>query len=305
MGDKSLPPRLAEVRALRLRTVGILCVWSLLAWGGTAETRELPGPYRFACDLMQQGHWQQAIEEFRRFCFFYPEDPLVPKASLAIGLCYEQGGRFPEAVEAYREVSSRYPDRPAGRKALYRVGEAWYRAGRFEEARLALERFVAERPEDPWRWKARYRGAWALLHQHAFVVAREEFASLASQANPYRVPAQQMFEGIEGIGDLPYRSPVLAGLMSGLVPGAGHVYAGSPKDGLLAFLVNGALIAGSVEAWTKGVYGVAGLVSVAALTFYLGNIYGAVNGAHLANQERLEAHIRHYETSYEWWEDRE
>jgi tetratricopeptide (TPR) repeat protein len=254
---------------------------------------------------MQKGHWEQAIEEFRRFCFFHPEHPLVPEASFAMGLCYEQGGRFPEAIETYRRVASRYTDDPVGREALYRVGEASYRAERFEEARTAMERFVAARPQDPWRWKARYRGAWASLHGHAFVVARDEFSSLASEENPYREPAQQMSEGIKEIRGLPYRSPALAGLLSGLLPGSGHLYAGAPKDGLLAFLVNGALIAASVGAWDQQVYGVAGVVSVVALTFYLGNIYGAVNSAHLANHERLEAHLRHYQASYEWWEERE
>ncbi len=280
----------------------MLCLWALLAGGAPAGARDLPGPYRFARDLMEGGHWEQAIEEYRRFLFFYPDDPLVPRAALAVGLCYEQGGRLPEAVEAYRRVAARYADTPAGREALYRVGEAEYRAGKFEEARAALERFTARRPRDPWRWKARYRSAWASVHQHAFVLARDEFFDLASRENPYRRPAREMAEGIEEIKDLPYRSPALAGLLSGLLPGAGHLYAGAPKDGLLAFIVNGALIAASVEAWTQGVYGVAGLVSVAALTFYMGNIYGAVNGAHLTNQERLEAHLRQYENSYEWWE---
>jgi hypothetical protein len=135
------------------------------------------------------------------------------------------------------------------------------------------------------------------------VNARDEFSALASQDNPYSTPALRMAEGIEEIKDLPHRSPALAGLMSGLLPGSGHLYAGAAKDGLLAFLVTGALIAGSVEAWTQEVYGVAGLVSVAALTFYLGNIYGAVNSAHLANQERLDAHVRNYAASYEWWEE--
>jgi tetratricopeptide (TPR) repeat protein len=287
------------------RVAGILCVWVLLAGVTAAGAEDLPGPYRFACDLMEKGHWEQAIEEFRRFCFFHPEDPLVPKASLAVGLCYEQGGRFPEAIETYRRVAARYPDDPAGREALYRVGETSYRAESFEDARIALERFVTERPEDPWSWKARYRGAWASLHEHAFVNARDEFSSLALQDNPYKSPAQRMTEGIEEIKDLPHRSPALAGLMSGLLPGSGHLYAGDLKDGLLAFLVTGALIAGSVEAWDQEVYGVAGLVSVAALTFYLGNIYGAVNSAYLANQERLEAHLRDYATSYEWWEEAE
>lgn len=292
-------------QTLLLRSACILSVWVLLVGGSPGYADELPGPYRFACDLMEKGHWEQAIEEFRRFCFFHREDPLVPKACFAIGLCYEQGGRFSEAIDTYRRVATQYADDPAGREALYRVGEASYRAERFEDARIAMERFVAERPEDPWKWKARYRGAWASLHGHAFVIAREEFSLLASEENPYRGPAQQMSEGIEEIKGLPYRSPALAGLLSGLLPGAGHLYAGALKDGLLAFLVNGALIAASVGAWDQEVYGAAGVVSVAALTFYLGNIYGAVNSAHLANHERLEVHLRDYQTSYEWWEESE
>jgi len=41
------------------------------------------------------------------------------------------------------------------------------------------------------------------------------------------------------------------------------------------------------------------------LTFYLGNIYGAINSAHLANQERLEDYLRDYAISFEWWEEPE
>jgi tetratricopeptide (TPR) repeat protein len=287
---------------LLLRTASFLSLWVLLASGPPLGAQELPGQLGFAYDLMANGHWEQAIEEFRRFCYFHPEDPLVPKASFSIGRCYELVGRFGEAVEAYRRVASLYADDPAGREALFRVGEASYRAERFEEARIALDRFVIERPEDPWKWKARYRGAWASLHLHAFVLAREEFSFLASEENPYRRPAQQISGGIEEIKELPYRSPVMAGVLSALLPGSGQFYGGARKDGLLAFLVNGALIAASVGAWNQEVYGVAGLVSVVALTFYAGNIYGAINSAHLANQKRLEAHLRGYQSAYEWWE---
>jgi tetratricopeptide (TPR) repeat protein len=279
----------------------MVAAFLLFLGGALAGAEDLPGPYRFACDLMEKGHWEQAIEELRRFCFFYPQDPLVPRASFAMGLCYEQGGRYAEAIETYRQVAARYPDDPVGREALYRVGEASYRAENFQEARIAMERFVAQRPEDPWIWQARYRSAWASLRAHAFVVARDEFSALAVGDHPYRLPAQQMSAGIEEIKELPYRSPALAGLLSGLLPGSGHLYAGAFKDGVLALLVNGALIAGSVEAWTREVYGVAGIVSVAALTFYVGNIYGAINSAHLANQERLEGHLGYYADSYEWW----
>jgi len=287
---------------LPIRTASLLSLCLLLATGPPAGAQQIRGPFGFAYDLMADGHWEQAIEEFRRFCYFHPNDPLVPKALFSIGRCYELVGRFDEAEEAYRRVARLYADDPAGREAHYRAGEASYRAERFEEARIALEDFVIERPEDPWRWKARYRRAWASMRLHAFVVASEEFSLLASKGNPYRRPAQEISKGIEEIKGLPYRSPVLAGALSALLPGSGQFYTGAPKDGLLAFLVNGALIVASLGAWDQEVYGVAGLVSVVALTFYGGNVYGAINSAHLANQERLETLLRRYQSAYEWWE---
>jgi hypothetical protein len=110
-----------------------------------------------------------------------------------------------------------------------------------------------------------------------------------------------MSEGIEEIKGLPYRSPALAGTLSALLPGSGHVYTSKWKDGLLALVLTGGLIFASVEAWDKEVYGVAGLVSVLAFTFYAGNVYGAVNSAYRTNQGKLEAHLRHYAKTYEWW----
>ncbi len=300
--DRFAVPPLGQGRAALLRVAYFALLWALWATGAPSEAQESPDQIRFAYDLMEQGHWEQAIEELRRFCFFHPCDPHVPRASFTIGRCYEASGRFFEAAETYRLVADRYGDDPAGREALYRIGEAWYRAERFQEARSAMDRFLAERPADPWRWKARYRGAWASLHLHAFVVAREEFAYLGSRENPYREPARRVEEGIGEIAGLPYRSPWLAGVLSALLPGSGQLYAGRGKDGLLAFLVNGGLIFASLEAWDKEVYGVAGLVSVVALTFYGGNVYGAVNSAHLANQERLEVHLRRVQSAYEWWE---
>jgi len=262
-----------------------------------------PDAFAFAQYLLEKGRWAEAATEFQRFCYFHPGHPLVPRARLRIGTCYERGEQFSEAVNAYQSLAGDHPLTPAGREARYRVGEVYYRAGRFEEATVALERFLQDKPADPWGWKARYRIAWASLHLHAFAVAAEQFSELASRANPFQKPAREILAGIEGIKGLRYRSPLLAGFLSGLLPGSGQVYAGATKDGLLAFLVNGALIAASYQAFDKELYGVGGVVSFVALTFYAGNVYGAVNSTHHANQEGLVAHLRSFRNRYEWITD--
>jgi TM2 domain-containing membrane protein YozV len=72
---------------------------------------------------------------------------------------------------------------------------------------------------------------------------------------------------------------VVAALLSAVVPGAGHIYAGHYGDGVTSFFLNGLFIAGTVVAIRQENYAVAGAVGVVGLPFYIGNIYGAANAA--------------------------
>jgi hypothetical protein len=71
----------------------------------------------------------------------------------------------------------------------------------------------------------------------------------------------------------------VAGVMSALIPGSGHIYAGHYGYGITAFFLNGLFIAGTVTAVRQENYAVAGVVGVIGLPFYIGNIYGAANAA--------------------------
>ncbi len=258
--------------------------------------------YPFAVYLFEQEHWEQAVTEFQRFRFFCPDDPRVPGAMLSIGNCYERLEQFSEAIAAYRELADAFPETPEGREAGVGIGETYYRAGKYEEARIALQAFLNRHPPVPWAERARYRMAWASLHLHAFAVAEEEFSGLAVQGGPYRQAAEEIAGAVDRIRELPYRSPVLAGVLSGVLPGAGQLYAGETKDALLSFLVNGALIFATYESFNHELYGLGGVVSVVTLSFYAGNIYGAVNSAHHANRDRLTAHLSRLKKMYEWYE---
>ena len=257
--------------------------------------------FPFAMYLFDEGLWEQAATEFQRFCFFHPEDEQVPEAMLLIGICYEALNKFGEAIAEYRNLAANFPESAAAQEALYKIGETYYRAGKFEEARIALQGFIDRKPSAPRRQRAQYRMAWASLRLHAFSVAENQFSELALQDSPCGRTAEEISLALKKIRDLPYCSPVLAGTLSALLPGAGQLYAGAYKDALLSFLVNGALIVGAYEAFDKEVYGVGGIVSVVALTFYAGNLYGAVNSAHHANHEKLTVRLNELEKKYEWY----
>ncbi len=256
--------------------------------------------YAFARFLYQEEHWDQALTELQRFCFLCPGDDRVPGAKLLIGECYEKMGRFAEAAAAYRTVAEELPESPDGMEARVRIGESWYRDGKYEEARVELGNFLDRDPPEPWKGRALYRTAWSSLKLHAFSVAREQFSDLALQPGPYRKPSQEVIAVLNRIRDLPYRSPVLAGVLSGVLPGAGQLYAGEAKDALLSFLVNGALIAATYGAFDQELYGVGGVVCAVGLSFYAGNVYGAVNSAHHANRDRLSGALTALEKKVEW-----
>ena len=80
---------------------------------------------------------------------------------------------------------------------------------------------------------------------------------------------------IDRYQELPEKSPVLAGVMSAILPGSGYIYAEHYGDGITAFLINGLFIAGTITAIHQENYAVAGIVGGVGVPFYLGNIYGS------------------------------
>ena len=78
----------------------------------------------------------------------------------------------------------------------------------------------------------------------------------------------------------------VAGTLSAVLPGAGQLYAGRTKDGIIAFIVNGLFIAGAIEAYHRENYVACGVLALFEVGWYSGNVYSAVNSAHRFNDER-------------------
>jgi hypothetical protein len=85
---------------------------------------------------------------------------------------------------------------------------------------------------------------------------------------------------------LDLRRPWLAGVLSAVLPGAGQLYDGRPLDAVLAFVLTGACVAGTVAllARPKPEWGFGIPLGLLGLVFYTGNIVNAVGDAHRINE---------------------
>ncbi len=82
------------------------------------------------------------------------------------------------------------------------------------------------------------------------------------------------------------KSPVVAGLLSAIVPGLGKWYVGKPNEALGAFIPVASLGLLTYEAYRKGGTGSLGFVSFASMfsIFYFGNIWGSIVSVKLRNE---------------------
>jgi TM2 domain-containing membrane protein YozV len=90
----------------------------------------------------------------------------------------------------------------------------------------------------------------------------------------------------------------VAGTLSAILPGSGQLYNGRLGDALLAFLLNGLFIAGITQAVTHEEFAIAGVLGFFEVGWYVGNVYGAINGAHKENRHTVETYLRNLEARY-------
>ena len=120
--------------------------------------------------------------------------------------------------------------------------------------------------------------------------AREHFEEISDQARDrYRI--ENLAHEIETKTPLKQKNPTAAGLLA-IVPGAGHLYCERPRDALISFVLNGALIYAAYEAFDEDLEGLGAVITFFELGFYAGNIYSAVSSAHKYNRDTKERFLK-------------
>ncbi len=236
----------------------------------------------FADALFGEGDFYRAITEYKRFLHLWPADAAAPRAALRIGESYLGGRRWDQADAALLSVIRSYPDSPEALEALRLHAESAFSQGDFPLARERYRRFLATAESEALRSRARLKIAWTLIEEGHLDLARAELSGLDTPE------ASALSTALTRLDHLPTKSPALAGGLSALLPGAGQLYVGRPRDSALAFLLNAAFIWGAVESFDRGNDVAGGILLFFEAGWYGGNVFNAVNHAHRINRDRRE-----------------
>jgi outer membrane protein assembly factor BamD (BamD/ComL family) len=269
----------------------------LVAFG--ADAQELPSQkmISFADHLFDQGDYYRAITEYERVIFFYPDQELAKKSRYQIALCYLKGNRATEAITRFRRLAEDYPAEEIGKRSLFMIGEAYSQKTDYQQAIDVFERFLNSYPQDPQRDEARVKIGWSYLRQGSWEQASEEFSKVSPES-PLRGQAAGLAEESKKFPDIPVKSPYLAGGLSAVLPGAGQLYLGRPRDAGISFLLNGIFIWGTVEAFRNNNDVTGGILLFFESGWYLGNVYNAISGAHKYNRDARRDFLNRLSNQY-------
>jgi TolA-binding protein len=232
----------------------------------------------FADSLYSQKDYYRAITEYERVIFFYPQHPLAKVANFQIAESYFKGEKYDQAINLFDKLAKDNPSEETGIKSLFRLGEVHYQKSDYEKAKSSFAQFVEKYPGDSRVDSARMKIGWSSLSEGDWNEAVKEFQTIPSDS-PLHRQAEGLAEEAKHYPEIPKKSPALAGVLSGLLPGAGQLYINKPRDSLISFLLNGAFIWASAESFRHHNNTTGGVLLFFEAGWYMGNIYNAVNGA--------------------------
>ncbi|HAS82335.1 MAG TPA: hypothetical protein DCS43_06590, partial [Verrucomicrobia bacterium] len=262
------------------------CVLVMSAVAGPAAD----APLSFPDALFAEKDYYRAITEYKRVAHLHPATDVAANARYMIGLSYFRGEKWDAAQAAFQQLNRMEVPDPLARRALLMMGECAYRNGDYGTALDLFQTFAVEHPEDPKAEDAGMRMAQSYVHLEKEPFAVQQAERMITQDPPSERVAR-MHTALQEIDRIPRKSPRLAGALSAVLPGAGQLYTGRSGDALLSFLLNSGLIIAAVVAFNNDEPVAGGLIAAVELTWYSGNIYGAVNAAHKYNRDQRSRFI--------------
>lgn len=249
----------------------------------------------FADHLLDTGEPFRAAGEYERYLFLCGGCERVPYAERRLAESFRRGGRPKDAAARFSAVAAAHPDSPEAILAARSAAESLEEAAAPGLASDAYRAFVKSWPDEPDAGEA-----WSRALRTAFRAHDKDRVEKALETpRPAGAPAIDAAAVRDDLTDEPgRRSPALAGVMSAVLPGAGHVYAGRARDGIMALLINALFISGAVIAWDHEQYALAGAIGAAEIFWYGGNVVGAVNAADRYNRRSEDRYYKSLERKH-------
>ena len=240
-----------------------------------------------AKELEKDGDYQRAATEYKRYIVFakrHPEqeNPYKEEAYFQHAVSLEKAGEFDLSLKAYEKFGEHFPKSVRISEGIIKVGGIYEQAGDLKNAKIRYEQMISYSPESSHADTARLRLSFIHLSNNAQPEAVEMLKNV--KTNQAKEKSKNILNTISEIEKLKLKRPAMAGTLSALLPGAGHLYVERPRDAGFAFLSNVLLIAGIFEAFDEGHDVLGGVLAFLETGWYTGTIFSAVSLTHKYNQ---------------------
>ena len=242
---------------------------------------------RYALVLIEEGDYDVALGELKRFLHFFPQEQEIPLVKYYTGICYMEKGDNEKARKIFLELARVYNDPLIRSGAFYFSGETCYRQGAFREAEYYYSKALMARPQGQIRRASLYRLGWARMKQDKWNAASEAFRGIEGDDKLAEMAGSLAEASLEG-KILMQKAPAGAAVLAAVIPGLGHAYVKRYRDAGISFLLNGLFIWASIESFRRDHDVLGGMLSFLELGWYSGNIYSAVNVTHKYNRKIRE-----------------
>src|SRR6266446_4374031 len=288
-----------------VRQLQVVCLLLGILWAGhsSSTAQAQPGEvtdtqvYDFGLHLFRLGDYYRAITEFKRFSLLFPQHERQPAAELLIGLALQEDKAYSDAFTHFQHWRLVYDPTDATRVATFKLGELRFLQRQYRQAIVAFQDFLDAYPDGPLVSHTKYLlgFSWALDGQ--FSQAQQVFATLPS-GDPLAQQALALQDELRLAPPLQSKSPQVAGILSGILPGAGHLYAGKLWQALTAFALNGVFLAGAAYAFHERLEATGAILLFFETGWYLGGINSAMDAARAANRQQQRAFTDHLMATY-------
>ncbi len=236
---------------------------------------------KIADAFLDEGEYYRAVTEYKRFLILFPDSGRADYASFRIGMAYFQGEEYGPAARSFLTLQQKYPGSGYAVQAGYLEGVSQWKMKNYDSSRKILAEMAERNPESEYAPRALLVISLAALEAFKTEESRQALQRFLDRypEHPGKEAVEEALAQIDRFQKLPEKSPLLAGIMSALLPGSGYLYAERYGDGITAFVINGLFVAGTLTAVHQANYAVAGIVGGVGTPFYLGNIYGSANAA--------------------------
>lgn len=272
---------------------GLFFLFSLLFTGyahaGNQVVLDADQLFEYAEICFARGDYETATAEYKRLIHFFPEDKRVEKALFAIAMSDYHRERFQEAIAAFTEAENRFPNTPLSIRAAFMISKCYLRLRDTGNAIITLNNLLVQTDDGDVRDEAYDAMGWIYIELGEFEKARSFFQKI-SLKNQAEYEADVLLKELEKDEQIPRKKPQVAGFLS-ILPGGGYFYCERYQDALVAFLLNGALIVASWEAFDQGNPALGGVIAAVEFGFYAGNIYGGIASAHKYNNRKTHDFI--------------